>query len=226
MPRLQQVRGHCGAQRCGAWLCSRLSAGNFEFGVGWRLATCLLTNWLCGVHHAATRAGILYISEGNQWSNMVEAWVKRVGRCVLVCHVRMLVNECECRCGRMWCAHALLEPFHCMRTWRSHATHRAPAQQTRAAVLPVTHSAYAAKAKWPDAEVPLRHLRELFAKYVPPTLFEMKKSFTHIVPLGTMNWVTSLLSILEVRMLYMEATCLAMGARPPRVQCQAAACLC
>jgi hypothetical protein len=29
---------------------------------------------------AATRAGILYISEGNQWANMVESWVKRVGR--------------------------------------------------------------------------------------------------------------------------------------------------
>ncbi len=37
--------------------------------------------------------------------------------------------------------------------------------------------------------MPLRWLREPFAKYVPPTVFEMKKSFSHIVPLGTMNWV-------------------------------------
>ena len=27
----------------------------------------------------ATRAGILYISEGTQWDNMAQAWIKRVG---------------------------------------------------------------------------------------------------------------------------------------------------
>lgn len=26
----------------------------------------------------ATRAGILYISEGHQWHNMVDSWIKRV----------------------------------------------------------------------------------------------------------------------------------------------------
>ncbi|GAB4813657.1 hypothetical protein N2152v2_000703 [Parachlorella kessleri] len=57
--------------------------------------------------------------------------------------------------------------------------------------------AYAKAAKWSDPEVPLKYLRELFSKYVPATILEMKKSFQHIVPLGTMNWVTTLLNILE-----------------------------
>lgn len=51
------------------------------FGLTLRLLCC----WACslrltlGVVAAATRAGILYISESNQWCNMVESWVKRVG---------------------------------------------------------------------------------------------------------------------------------------------------
>lgn len=28
----------------------------------------------------ATRAGILYISEGRQWSSLVESWLRRVSR--------------------------------------------------------------------------------------------------------------------------------------------------
>lgn len=32
----------------------------------------------------ATRAGILYISEGMQWSFLVASWLKRVVRCVFV----------------------------------------------------------------------------------------------------------------------------------------------
>jgi dynein heavy chain len=59
--------------------------------------------------------------------------------------------------------------------------------------------AYAEKAKWSDPEVPVGLLRELFAKYVPPTVFEMRKTFSHIVPLGPMNFVGTLCSILEVR---------------------------
>lgn len=47
--------------------------------------------------------------------------------------------------------------------------------------------------------MPLRWLQELFGKYVPPTAFEMRKSFSHVVPLGTMNFVGTLCSILEVR---------------------------
>jgi hypothetical protein len=58
---------------------------------------------------------------------------------------------------------------------------------------------YAEKAKWTDPEAPSRLLRELFAKYVPATIFEMRKSFSHIVPLGAMNFVGTLCSILEVR---------------------------
>lgn len=58
--------------------------------------------------------------------------------------------------------------------------------------------AYAEKAKWPDAGVPLGWLRQLFDTYVPPAIFEMKKSFQHLVPLGTPNFVSTLCSILEV----------------------------
>ncbi|KAI3429649.1 hypothetical protein D9Q98_005734 [Chlorella vulgaris] len=85
----------------------------------------------------ATRAGILYISEGRQWLSMVESWLRRVAR------------------------------------------------------------AYAEKARWSDPEVPVGLLRELFAKYVPPTVFEMRKTFSHIVPLGPMNFVGTLCSIIE-----------------------------
>jgi len=38
-----------------------------------------------------------------------------------------------------------------------------------------------------------------FVRYVPPTLFELRKSFVHVVPLGTMNFVSTLCAILEVR---------------------------
>jgi dynein heavy chain len=37
----------------------------------------------------------------------------------------------------------------------------------------------------------------MFDKYVPDTVFEMKKSFSHITPLSTMNFVTTLVNILE-----------------------------
>lgn len=62
--------------------------------------------------------------------------------------------------------------------------------------------AYADKAKWPDAAVPLGWLRQLFDTYVPPAVFEMRKSFQHLVPLSTMNFVATLCSILEVRQLW------------------------
>ena len=58
--------------------------------------------------------------------------------------------------------------------------------------------AYAEKAKWPDTDVPLGWLRQRFDTYVPPAIFEMKKSFQHLVPLGTPNFVSTLCSILEV----------------------------
>ena len=40
-------------------------------------------------------------------------------------------------------------------------------------------------------------MRELFAKYVPDTIFEMKKSYSHITPLNTMNHITTLVNVLE-----------------------------
>lgn len=41
-----------------------------------------------------------------------------------------------------------------------------------------------------DPGVPLKWLADLFDKYVPDTLHEMKRAFSHITPLGTMNFVT------------------------------------
>lgn len=44
---------------------------------------------------------------------------------------------------------------------------------------------------------PVRWLSELCDRYLPDTIFEMKKSYSHITPLGTMNFVTTLVNILE-----------------------------
>ncbi|KAI8464229.1 MAG: flagellar alpha dynein [Monoraphidium minutum] len=85
----------------------------------------------------ATRAGILYISEGRQWSNMVQSWLDRVAR----------------------------------------------------------H--YAEKAKWKDPAAPVKWLSELFDKYVPDSILEMRCNYSHITPLGTMNLVTTLVNTLE-----------------------------
>lgn len=85
----------------------------------------------------ATRAGILYISENTQWSNMVESWVARV-----------------------------FKPF-------AEAAHfKDPAEQAAA-------------------------MRKLFDKYVPDAIFEMKARYQHVTPLNTMNFVTSLVNIIE-----------------------------
>ena len=85
----------------------------------------------------ATRAGILYISEGHQWHNMVESWLSSVGQ------------------------------------------------------------DYAVRAKWKDPSIPVQWLRDCFEKYVPETIVEMKKALSPITPLGTMNYVTSLIRVLE-----------------------------
>eukprot|EP00878_Enallax_costatus_P012531 GHUV01013087.1.p1 GENE.GHUV01013087.1~~GHUV01013087.1.p1 ORF type:complete len:2750 (+),score=1040.15 GHUV01013087.1:633-8882(+) len=85
----------------------------------------------------ATRAGILYVSEGRQWHNMVQSWLERVAK------------------------------------------------------------PYAEKAKWKDPNQPIKWLSELFDKYIPDTIFEMKKSYRHITPLSTMNFVSTLTNILE-----------------------------
>ena len=54
-----------------------------------------------------------------------------------------------------------------------------------------------ARAKGYDAAQPMAWLNALVDKYVPDTIFEMKKSYAHITPLATMNWVSTLVAILE-----------------------------
>lgn len=56
---------------------------------------------------------------------------------------------------------------------------------------------YAEKAKWKDVEQPIGWMRDLFVKYVPPTIFEMKKAYSPVTPLNAMNYVTTLVNILE-----------------------------
>ena len=56
---------------------------------------------------------------------------------------------------------------------------------------------YAVKAKFKDPTQPVQWLTELVDKYLPDTIFEMKKSFQHITPLETMNFCTTLVNILE-----------------------------
>lgn len=56
---------------------------------------------------------------------------------------------------------------------------------------------YAEKAKWKDVEQPVSWMRDLFVKYVPPTIFEMKKAYSPVTPLNAMNYVTTLVNILE-----------------------------
>lgn len=85
----------------------------------------------------ATRAGILYISEATQWSNMVRSWVDRV-----------------------------FKPF-------------------------------AAAAKFKDPEEQAKGMWNLFNRYLPDAIFEMKARYQHITPLNTMNFVTSVVNIME-----------------------------
>lgn len=56
---------------------------------------------------------------------------------------------------------------------------------------------YAERAKWKDPQQPQTWLKDMFERYIPPTIFEMKKSFSHITPLATMNFLTTLVNILE-----------------------------
>lgn len=48
-----------------------------------------------------------------------------------------------------------------------------------------------------DPNQPSKWLSDMFDKYVPDTIFEMKKAYRHITPLSTMNFVTTLTNILE-----------------------------
>jgi dynein heavy chain len=45
--------------------------------------------------------------------------------------------------------------------------------------------------------MPVSWLSEMFERYVPTCVFEMKRSYSHITPIGTMNFVTTLVNILE-----------------------------
>lgn len=56
---------------------------------------------------------------------------------------------------------------------------------------------FATKAKFKDVQQPVKWMSALFDKYVPATIFEMKKSYSHITPLATMNWITTLVNVLE-----------------------------
>ena len=54
-----------------------------------------------------------------------------------------------------------------------------------------------AKVKNYNAAQPMEWLSALIDKYVPACIFEMKKSYKHITPLATMNWASTLVSVLE-----------------------------
>eukprot|EP00959_Pyramimonas_sp_CCMP1952_P142935 2992289-Pyramimonas_sp.AAC.1 len=88
-----------------------------------------------------------------------------------------------------------------------------PATATRAGILYISEAtqwrnmctswvnravpAFAAKAKFKDLQMPTDTLMKLVETYIPTCIFEMKKSYAHITPLATMNWVTTLVNILE-----------------------------
>lgn len=41
-----------------------------------------------------------------------------------------------------------------------------------------------------DPSQPVKWLSDLFGKYLPATIAEMRRAFSHITPLSTMNFVT------------------------------------
>lgn len=41
-----------------------------------------------------------------------------------------------------------------------------------------------------EIQQPIKWLSEMFDAYVPDTIFEMKKNYSHITPLATMNHIT------------------------------------
>lgn len=118
----------------------------------------------------ATRAGILYISEGQQWVSLVESWLRRVVRwgagAGSACWATKGGKKRADVVGAQLSS-SVLHPSHSCLTLPHPPRHRRP---------------YAEKAKWADPDAPVRTLRDLFARYVPPTLFELRKSFIHMVP--------------------------------------------
>lgn len=84
------------------------------------------------------------------------------------------------------------------------APHLTPAARHASSACPLPYcpapcSAYCVKAKWPEPGLPLGWLRDLFGRYVPSAAFQMRRAFSHIVPLGLLNHVTTLCTILEAR---------------------------
>jgi dynein heavy chain len=88
-----------------------------------------------------------------------------------------------------------------------------PATATRAGILYISEATqwqnfctswvkrvvpgFAVKAKFKDPDFPVKCISKFISTYVGATIFEMKKSYVHITPLATMNWVTTLTNILE-----------------------------
>jgi dynein heavy chain len=56
---------------------------------------------------------------------------------------------------------------------------------------------YAEKAKWKDPMQPCKWITDMFDKYIPSTIIEMKKAYSHVTPLSTMNFLTTMVNILE-----------------------------
>jgi hypothetical protein len=78
----------------------------------------------------------------------------------------------------------------CVLAWRSH--NQALKLEGAAAdhAQPHKEALQRASCLLQDANVPVKWLSDLIEKYLPSTILEMKKSFSHITPLGTMNFVT------------------------------------
>jgi dynein heavy chain len=107
----------------------------------------------------ATRAGILYISEGRQWSNMVSSWLDRVAKPYAE-RAKWKVWRCplvRCRLGRPG-------PRAIQHKGLANPPRNSHPQQ--------------------DPAVPVKWLSELFDKYVPACIEEMAREYSHITPLG------------------------------------------
>jgi hypothetical protein len=61
-------------------LVAHISSAHTATYCDWQLRSPLLDVSSCVVQATATRAGILYISEGRQWHNMVQSWLQKVAK--------------------------------------------------------------------------------------------------------------------------------------------------
>ncbi len=105
------------------------------------------------------------------------------------------------------CCHQTSHPSSTTTTFNSSTTTTLPAEPcpchahsqkaSKSKMLVGLFRPYAEKSKWKDVEQPIGWMRDLFVKYVPPTIFEMKKAYSPVTPLNAMNYVTTLVNILE-----------------------------